>query len=691
MSDSDQPSAGASSIQNQSGGVNVKAKHVGIGGDVVGRDKIEQTITYEAPAPIATSLHQLPPPPRDFTDREVELAELMAKAETDGLTISGLQGMGGVGKTALALVLAERLKPRYPDAQFYLDLKGADKQPLSVAAALTHVIRAYQPTAKLPESEAELRGLYFSVLEGQRVLLLMDNAIDKTQIESLIPPSSCFLLVTSRQHFTLPGLYATDLNMLPPNEARDLLLKIAPRIDGQADALAKLCGYLPLALRLAGSALAERRTLTPEAYVKRLEDAQTRLELVEASLSLGYGLLSEELQRAWCALAVFPDTFDLAAAAAVWDVEENLAQDRLDELVRYCLADWNEASARVRLHDLARLIANKRLGDSERMKSQRQHAAHYREVSATANTLYQQGGERLIQGLALFDLERTNIETGQTWAVTHATEDGEAAESCIWNAWQWPILSLRLHPREYIRWADAALSAARRLGNRQAEGGLLLILGLAYDDLGEYRRAIECHEQALAIDQELSAASRSDAERMAARQGEGADLCNLGLVYDHLGEHRRAIEYHEQALTIHRENCDQQNEGETLGNLGNDYAALGEYRRAIDYHEQSLAIARERSDRRNEGETLGNLGNDYAALGEYRRAIEYHEQSFAIAREIHNQRGEAHSLWGLARCLDTADDRPQAIAYAQAALDIFTAIESPHAQEVRDLLAKWFA
>ena len=234
-------------------------------------------------------------------------------------------------------MLAERLKPRYPDAQFYLDLKGADKQPLSVTAALTHVIRAYHPTAKLPDSEAELRGLYMSVLEGQRALLLMDNAADKAQVEPLIPPSSCFLLVTSRQHFPLPGLFAKDLNTLPPNDARDLLLKIAPRIDDQADTLAKLCGYLPLALRLAGSALAERRTLTPADYVKRLEDAQTRLELVEASLSLSYELLSEELQRAWCALAVFPDTFDLAAAAAVWDVEENW---RRIDWTNWCATVW---------------------------------------------------------------------------------------------------------------------------------------------------------------------------------------------------------------------------------------------------------------------------------------------------------------------------------------------------------------
>jgi len=136
------------------------------GGNVAMRDM--HTTIVEAPAVRVIGLHQLSPPPRDFTGREEELKELMAALEQGGVTISGVQGMGGVGKTALVLKLAEQLTPRYPDAQFYLDLKGADRQPLKVAEALSHVIRAYHPTAKLPESEAELRAMYQSVLHGQR-------------------------------------------------------------------------------------------------------------------------------------------------------------------------------------------------------------------------------------------------------------------------------------------------------------------------------------------------------------------------------------------------------------------------------------------------------------------------------------------------------------------------------------------
>jgi hypothetical protein len=231
-------------------------------------------------------------------------------------------------KTALALVLADWLKAEYPDAQFFLDLRGVSDKPVTPAEAMAHVIRGYRPGEKLPERQAELAGLYRSVLAGQRALLLMDNAKDATQVQPLIPPTGCQLIVTSRQHFHLPGLKACDLDALPVVDAEALLLKIAPRIADQSDELAELCGYLPLALTLAGSAFAQRATLTAEQYVTRLQDAQKRLALVDAAIETSYGLIGPDARRCWRALAVFPASFDVQASAAVWEMEVEPAQCR---------------------------------------------------------------------------------------------------------------------------------------------------------------------------------------------------------------------------------------------------------------------------------------------------------------------------------------------------------------------------
>src|SRR4029077_8962862 len=200
----------------QSGGINMSGGNMSAQ-NIAGRDIVNQYIT-NVPAAVTNAPRHLPSPPADFTGRADELKELLAAVKTGGVTISGLQGLGGVGKTALALKLAEKLKPDYPDAQFYLDLKGVT-QPLTPRDAMAYVIRAYNPVAQLPEKEEEVAPLYRSALEGKRALLLMDNARDAAQVAPLIPPSSCLLLVTSRKHFTLPGLFEKNLDKLPPNDA----------------------------------------------------------------------------------------------------------------------------------------------------------------------------------------------------------------------------------------------------------------------------------------------------------------------------------------------------------------------------------------------------------------------------------------------------------------------------------------
>jgi hypothetical protein len=153
-------------------------------GDVVHGDK--HIHIQQAGSTALSALHQLPAPPRDFTGRREEIEELLREME-NGVTISGLRRLGGVGKTALAFKLADIVKDRYADAQFYLDLKGVSERPLTPADAMAHVCRAYHPEAKLPDQESELSAIYNSVLHGKRALLLMDNAKDRGQVEPLIP------------------------------------------------------------------------------------------------------------------------------------------------------------------------------------------------------------------------------------------------------------------------------------------------------------------------------------------------------------------------------------------------------------------------------------------------------------------------------------------------------------------------
>ena len=608
-----------------------------------------------------------------------ELEELMSRIERGGVTISGLQGLGGIGKTALALKLARQLAPRYPDAQFYLDLKGADKQPLSVADALAHVVRAYHPTEKLPEGEAELKALYLSLLHGKRALLLMDNAAGREQVEPLVPPDSCILLVTSRQHFTLPGLFAKKLDTLSPEESRELLLRIAERIGDTADEIASLCGYLPLALRLAASALAERLNLSPADYVRRLSDAKTRLSLVEASLTLSYELLTPEQQTLWRSLAVFPDTFDAAAAAAVWELNADATQDALGDLLRYSLLDWDADTQRYSLHDLARLFADSRMSDDERSATGMRHATHYLTVLGECNLLYIKGGDAIISGLALFDVERRNIEAGQEWARQHSSGDEGAARLCN----KYPgvgvyVLSLRQHPREFLFWLEAALAASRQLKDRTSENVHSLNVGNVYAILGETQRAIEFYEQSLTIAREMND-----------RHSEGNALGSLGNAYAALGEIRRAVEVYEQALAVFREVGDRRGEGNTLGNLGNAYKNLREMNRAIELHEQRLIIAREINDRYGEGQALGNLGTAYFHLGELQRAIELYEQDLIITRELGDRHGEATVLFNIGLTLDELHARAKAIAHVEAALEIFEQIESPNAEKARAQLAEW--
>lgn len=695
-----------------------------VDGDLVHGDKI--TNIYSAGV-AATALHQLRAPVGDFVGREQEIETLIKALTSEGRAgISGLSGMGGIGKSELALLVAHRLAPHYPDAQLFINLQGTHPQPRRPEEVLAIFSRAFLgPAVVLPEDLDQLKQIYLSQLDGKRVLIVLDNARDSAQVLTLLPPPGCALLVTSREAVTLPGMIHISLNPLPAAEARQLLLEIAPQAESVADQIAWLCGYLPLAIRAAGSLLAITDDLDPAEYAEQLKDEHRRLELigtkgveigVEASFNLSYARLEPEAARVFRQLAIFPAAFDAVAEVAVC-VDPGHAH--LSELLRRSLVLYDAGTKRYRLHDLARLFADARLSEEERAAARKLHALHYETVLPRAEQLYLEGGEALTQGLALCDLEWENVKLGQAWAAAGAAKNDEAAQLAI----AYPnlganILFLREHSRDHIHWLEAALAAARRLKRRQSEANVLGSLGIAYWDLGETRRAIEFHEQHLKI-----------AREMGDRSGEGGALCNLGLAYADLGETRRTIEFYEQSLVIAREIGDRRGEGNTLGNLGSAYANLGETRQAIELYEQHLEIAREIGDRRGEGRDLGNLGSAYADLGELRRAIEFYEQRLVIAREIGDRRGEgaalgnlgvAHdkleepsraiefyeqqltivreiddrrgegtALWNKSLSLRQLGEPAQVIVCAEGALRIYEQIEDPKAAMVREQLAKW--
>lgn len=159
--------------------------------------------------------HQLPPVLPEFSGRRFEQTELLAAHTRGNVRILALLGMGGVGKTTLAVRVAHTLAPEFPDARIYVDLRGAGALPLPVADAQAMIIRAFLPAARLPENEADLSGMYKSVLSGKRILLLLDNASGVQQILPLLPSGESLTIVTSRHDIEMKDCFSRRLDVLP--------------------------------------------------------------------------------------------------------------------------------------------------------------------------------------------------------------------------------------------------------------------------------------------------------------------------------------------------------------------------------------------------------------------------------------------------------------------------------------------
>ena len=625
---------------------------------------VEEPDASEEAAPPPPAIHQLPRPPQNFTGRVRELAELEAHLQAhlagEGATISAIHGMGGMGKTTLALVVAERWAERFPDGQFYLDLRGTT-EPVGAADAMMHVIRSIDPGRPPPNTEAEVEAAYRTVLRGKRTLLLMDNAVGREQVAPLVPPEGSLLLVTSRQRFALPGLRAVALSPLEVDDSRALLGTLAPRADAVGGELAGLCGGLPLALSLAGRALAERPDLDPGEYAARLADDRSRLaqldagessDGVQASFELSFEMLDDALRACLCNLAVFPHDFDRSGVAAVWGVSEEEADARIGKLLRFNLLEWDGAgqAARYRLHDLVRLFADTRLREAPRRAAMLSHGRHYLALLERSEARARAGEQRA----ALVDVDREwpNIQA----AFVHcralaelAGPDSEPAELLSTAPDAQVVLRLRQDARERAAWCELAAKVAEARGQRSLQGRLLAHSARAHLESGDPRAAAGCSARALLV---LRDAGEPRSEAYA--------FVGAADAYHALGQPHAAIEHARRALSLAREHGARSEEAGALVVLGWGYHVLGEPERALVFAKQAYPIAQELSDRTLQGMTLLALGFSHQATGQWDKGNEYGRRCLQIARELGDRRMEGFALL-TSEPLATARD-----AYAQA-------------------------
>ncbi|MGV9267544.1 AfsR/SARP family transcriptional regulator [Kitasatospora sp. NPDC003701] len=319
---------------------------------------------------------QLPASTADFTGRQAEAEALRAALREPGsVPVAALAGMGGVGKTALAVHVAHSLAAEFPDGQLYLDLHGADGRPTRPEEALAVFLRSFGVVGEaIPAGLAERSARYRSLLSGRRVLVLLDNARDAEQIRPLLPGSAgCSVLVTSRTRLgALPNARFAELAVLPAEEAVTLLTRVvgAERVAAEEEAareLVRLCGQLPLAVRILAARLACRPGWTIARLLAKLTGDRYRLDAlrsgdlaVESSFRFGYDQLDSAQARAFRLLAV-PEVPDLspAAVAAVLDLPEPAAVELAEGLVDCSMLEISAHPDHYRYHDLLRAFAQR--------------------------------------------------------------------------------------------------------------------------------------------------------------------------------------------------------------------------------------------------------------------------------------------------------------------------------------------
>lgn len=637
------------------------------------------------PIPTIDSRSDLPGDIADLTGRREAVAWLLAALPEDPAqalapTVMAIDGMAGVGKTALVVHLAHHLAARCPDGQLFIDLRGhtPGHQPVEPAAALSSLLAKLGVTdGQIPDTLEDRAALWRAKLAGRRMLVLLDNAAGTAQVRSLLPGAAgCLVLITSRRRLlALTATRSLSLDVLPPDDALHLLGAITGRhrLDAEPEATREvldLCGNLPLAIRIVGARLAARPAWSITHLAERLRDQRHRLSELAAedtsvatAFTVSYQQLTPDQQFLFRALGAHPGPdFDRFLAAAVAGIDPATAEQGLEDLLDAHLL-MQPATDRYRFHDLLRAHArhpaeptgppgaandNSAASNTDTDTDTEQRTAVARLLDYYLAAVHEAAGlispttrkpdihlahppdtlppmADQADAIAWCEQERSNLVAAIVFA---------AAENWYTHAWQLPWLlgtffHLRGHFQDWITIGQRAHNVLDHATDPAARPEILRWLGLAYHHVGRGDEALDLLGQA-----RTGYEANGDWDGLAEVSGD------LGLLAITAGRYTEAIGHHWLALELfQRAKAERGAEGGLLGeatnllSVGNALLILGRHHGAIGYHQRALTVSREIGDRRGEGVAAVFLALSLQRSGRIAEAFKYHQLALRLNEE----------------------------------------------------------
>ncbi|WP_410562284.1 AfsR/SARP family transcriptional regulator [Amycolatopsis sp. cmx-4-61] len=641
----------------------------------------------------------------DFTGREPELATLTAAVDnaadtgTTTIAIHAIDGMPGIGKTTLGIQAAHRLAHRFPDGQRLLPLHGhtPDQKPTAPFDALHSLLTALGVHGQVLSAHRDMEQrarLWRSLMAGRRMLLILDDAATHDQVEPLLPgtPGS-LVIITSRNRLPeLDDIHPISLDIVSPDEGAALLLRRARRDPGTTNAeqvarIVELCGYLPIAIAVAGSQLRTHPAwsvryladLLTNAY-DRLDELQAGERSVRAVFDTSLHDLPAEQRDLFVLLGVHhgPD-IDPHATAALTDTTPTQARHLLRALYIRNLVQ-ETGPDRYGLHDLLRLHA--------RTHADTLNPGHRRHATTRVLDYYLHTTHCATSHLPV---DRTPSGPTSPVSTRHPQLITGFDDAMAWLTTELPVLataidhthtthpthtlqlSTTLHP--YLRtagqWHHAhtihhtALTTATHANNPPAQATALHDLGALYRFRGDLGAAMDAQTRALQLYTDIGD-----------RLGQGNALNELGLVCRMRGDLGAAMDAQTRALQLYTDTGDRLGQGIALTDLGGVYQLQGDLEAAMDVQTRALQLYTDTGDRLGQGNALTDLGGAYQLQGDLEAAVDVQTRALQLYTDTGSQLGQGYALKNLGIVYRLRGDLGAAMDAQARALQLFTDIGS---------------